>query len=61
MKKIILLAFVACSLNSHAQLLGKLKEKAGGKSKIELFPEVKLDFPQYENHIGQVCFSTEEF
>ncbi|MFC6095675.1 hypothetical protein ACFPVY_03370 [Flavobacterium qiangtangense] len=61
MKKIILLAFVACSLNSHAQLLGKLKEKAAGKNKLELFTEEKLDFPQYQNHIGQVCFSTEEF
>lgn len=61
MKKIILLACIAYSLNSHAQLLGKLKEKAGGKSKLELFTEEKLDFPQYQNHIGQVCFSNEEF
>lgn len=61
MKKIILLALAAFSLNSQAQVLGKLKEKADGKSKLELFPEVKLDFPQYQNHIGQICFSNEEF
>lgn len=61
MKKIILLAIIACSLNSKAQVLGKLKEKVGGKSKLELFTEDKLDFPQYQNHIGQVCFSNEEF
>lgn len=61
MKKIILLAVIAYSLNGHAQVLGKLKEKVNGKSKLELFTEEKLDFPQYQNHIGQVCFSTEEF
>ncbi|TBX70703.1 hypothetical protein EZL74_03250 [Flavobacterium silvisoli] len=61
MKKIILLAFIAFSVNSHAQLLGKLKEKMAGKSKLELYPEEKLDMPQYQNHIGQVCFSNDEF
>ena len=61
MKKIILLAVVAFSLNGHAQVLGKLKEKAGSKSKLELYPEENLDFPQYQNNIGKVCFSNEEF
>jgi len=61
MKKIILLACIAFSVNSQAQLLGKLKEKVGGKSKVELYPEEKLDFPQYQNNIGKVCFSNEEF
>ena len=61
MKKIILLACIAFSVNSQAQLLGKLKEKVGGKSKLELYSEEKLDFPQYQNNIGKVCFSNEEF
>lgn len=61
MKKIILLACIAFTVNSQAQLLGKLKEKIGGKGKLELYPEEKLDFPQYQNNIGKVCFSNEEF
>ncbi len=61
MKKIILLACIAFTVNSQAQLLGKLKEKVGGKSKLELYQEEKLDFPQYQNNIGKVCFSNEEF
>src|SRR5574343_439088 len=61
MKKIVLFACLALSLNSQAQLLGKLKEKVGGKSKLELYPEEKLDMPQYQNNIGKVCFSNEEF
>lgn len=61
MKKIILLACIAFTVNSQAQLLGKLKEKAGSKSKLELYPEENLDFPQYQNNIGKVCFSNEEF
>ncbi len=61
MKKIILLACIAFSVNSHAQLGKLLKDKVGGKGKLELFPEEKLDFPQYQNNIGKVCFSNEEF
>lgn len=61
MKKIILLACVAFTVNTQAQLLGKLKEKVAGKSKLELYPEEKLDMPQYQNNIGKVCFSNEEF
>lgn len=61
MKKIILAAVVLFSVNSQAQLGKLLKDKIGGKSKVELYPEEKLDFPQYQNHIGQVCFSNEEF
>lgn len=61
MKKIVLFTCLALSLNSQAQLLGKLKEKVGGKSKLELYPEEKLDMPQYQNNIGKVCFSNEEF
>lgn len=61
MKKIILLACLVLTINSQAQLLGKLKEKIAGKSKLELYPEEKLDFPQYLNNVGKVCFSNEEF
>lgn len=61
MKKIILMACIAFTCNMQAQLLGKLKDKVGGKSKLELFPEEKLDMPQYQNNIGKVCFSNEEF
>ncbi len=46
MKKIILAAVVLFSVNSQAQLGKLLKEKVGGKSKVELYPEEKLDFPQ---------------
>ena len=61
MKKIILAVCVVFTCSMQAQLLGKLKEKVGGKSKLELFPEEKLDMPQYQNNIGKVCFSNEEF
>ncbi|WP_160137929.1 hypothetical protein [Chryseobacterium sp. c4a] len=61
MKKMFLWAFIALSLNCHAQLLGKLKDKLASKDKLELFPEQKLDFPQYQNHIGEVCFSNDDF
>lgn len=61
MKKTILLAIIAFSVNSHAQLGKLVKDKVGGKGKLELFEEEKLDFPQYQNHIGQICFSNEEF
>jgi hypothetical protein len=62
MKKIMLMAFLAVSVSSQAQLKGLLNKVKGGKGgKIELFEEEKLDFPQYQNHIGQVCFSNEEF
>ncbi|MDR2237309.1 MAG: hypothetical protein LBE92_14395 [Chryseobacterium sp.] len=61
MKNIILLFCIALAVNSQAQLLDKLKEKVGGKSKLILYPEEKLDFPQYHNNIGKVCFSNEEF
>ena len=60
MKKIILLAFLATSLSTYAQL-GGLLNKVKGKGKLELYPEEKLDFPQYHNNIGKVCFSNEEF
>ena len=63
MRKIILAAFLVASLSSQAQLGGLLnKVKGVGKGgKLELFEEEKLDFPQYQNHIGQICFSNEEF
>jgi hypothetical protein len=61
MKKIILAAFLALSVSGQAQLGKLLKDKIGGKGKLELFPEEKLDFPQYQNNIGKVCFSNEEF
>lgn len=102
MKKIILFAFMAASLNCQAQLGGLLKkakekaeskilEKAEGKvlekaglptglnnetvktgipkgetkggasGQLRLFKEEKFDYPQYKNHIGQVCFSHQDF
>ncbi len=60
MKKIILMAAIAFSLNTQAQL-DRLIQRATTSGKLQLFPEEKLDFPQYQNHIGQVCFSNEEF
>jgi hypothetical protein len=61
MKKILLVAFLVSSLSSQAQLGGLLNKAKGKGGKLELFEEEKLDFPQYQNHIGQVCFSNEEF
>lgn len=61
MKNVILLFCIAFAVNTQAQFLDKLKEKVSGKSKVQLFPEEKLDFPQYYNNIGKVCFSNEEF
>lgn len=57
MKKIVFMVLLAAGFSGQAQL-GKLFKD---KSKVELYPEEKLDFPQYQNHIGQVCFSSEEF
>ena len=59
MKKIVLFACLALSLNSQAQLLGKLKEKVGGKSKLELYPEEKLDIT-YEDGVLHVKGRSEE-
>jgi hypothetical protein len=60
MKKIILVAFLAISASGHAQLGDLLTKGTGGKSgKLKLFKEEKFDYPQYKNHIGEVCFSNE--
>ncbi|RWW91777.1 hypothetical protein [Flavobacterium cerinum] len=55
MKKIILLAFITFSVSIQAQ------SKDNARAKLELFPEEKLDFPQYQNNIAKVCFSNEDF
>ncbi|MEC4050433.1 hypothetical protein OX284_013405 [Flavobacterium sp. SUN046] len=103
MKKLILVALLAVTFQSQAQLGGLLKkasakveskildkgasatgtnnqnsntgssnqdnqtnlpkgETMGGASgKLKLFKEEKMDFQQYKNHIGQVCFSHQDF
>lgn len=60
MKKLFLLAIMALSATTHAQL-DRLIQRAMSSKKLELFPEEKLDFPQYQKHIGEICFSNEEF
>lgn len=54
MKKIILIPFLAFTLGSQAQTNNY-------SGKLKLFKEETLDMPQYKNHIGEVCFSNEEF
>lgn len=51
---------MAISLTSNAQL-DRLIQRATTSGKLQLFPEKPLDFPQYQNNIGKVCFSNEEF
>lgn len=60
MKKILLLAAIALGFQANAQL-DRLIQRATTSGKLQLFPEEKLDFPQYRNNIGKVCFSNEEF
>lgn len=54
MKKFTLMIFLAFSLGIQAQT-------SNYSGKLKLFKEEKLDMPQYKNHIGEICFSNEEF
>jgi hypothetical protein len=54
MKKLMIMLFLAFTLGSQAQT-------SNYSGKLKLFKEVTLDMPQYKNHIGEVCFSNDEF
>lgn len=64
MKKVILAAFLVCSLSSQAQLgglLGKAKDKISGKAKAAVTPDVPTDgmtSPLHTKYVNKMVFAS---
>lgn len=66
MRKIILAAFLACSLSSQAQLgglLNKAKDKVTGKAKAAVTPDMPTDgvtSPMHQKYMNKIVFASSD-